>query len=450
MIIKPKQNILKQAEVINQENLFEALIFPMRREEFFEKIFTKKALVIKGFSSKRFKQIVEEQMFDLDLKQMCENTASENIHIWFPKQKQDQQKVKSQKNNKNALKDQDLTIKSIETEDPDLACVSYQRGGASLYFGSSLEFRNIYCKSLAFQMGMNFGAYFTDFSTMGEIETFWSRKGNLTDYHIDFQENFTLQIRGSKIWRFRRSGLEQPLLGYTPHYQNTGNIEEQSKVHLNYHSIDINKQYQNVRDEVYEVQLNEGDILYHPAGIWHQVECVSDESISINFSLRQLRQLECCYQPKFLMPPCLMIPRILKFDLDKSVEKNGKKYSVNLNKDSIVTLNPFYTINKVTDFPQIPKELSEAQYVINGLYGNEDFSSQVRVQIIAKSKQSQSICDLLIKLETKISPQREKTIAVRSQWTLGTLIKLSNLAFNSGLIDIQLKNLIFNGVLVLV
>jgi hypothetical protein len=41
-------------------------------------------------------------------------------------------------------------------------------------------------------MGMNFGAYFTDFSTMGEIEVFCSRKGNLTDWHIDFQENFTL------------------------------------------------------------------------------------------------------------------------------------------------------------------------------------------------------------------------------------------------------------------
>jgi ribosomal protein L16 Arg81 hydroxylase len=54
-------------------------------------------------------------------------------------------------------------------------------------------------------MGMNFGAYFTDFTTMGEIETFWSRKGNLTDFHTDFQENFTLQIRGSKTWRFKRS-----------------------------------------------------------------------------------------------------------------------------------------------------------------------------------------------------------------------------------------------------
>ena len=155
-------------------------------------------------------------MYDLDVEQMCENTASEKIHIWFP--------------NKNS-KIEDKQIKSFGTEETELAVTAYQRGGASLYFGSSLEFRNLYCKQLTYQMGMNFGAYFTDFTTMGEIETFWSRKGNLTDFHTDFQENFTLQIRGSKTWRFKRSQLQHPILGYTPHYANSGNIEEQSKVH---------------------------------------------------------------------------------------------------------------------------------------------------------------------------------------------------------------------------
>lgn len=40
-----------------------------------------------------------------------------------------------------------------------------------------------------------------------------------------------------------------------------------------------------------EVILNEGDILYHPAGIWHSVEAIED-SISINFSLRHLRKAD--------------------------------------------------------------------------------------------------------------------------------------------------------------
>lgn len=37
-----------------------------------------------------------------------------------------------------------------------------------------------------------------------------------------------------------------------------------------------------------EVTLHEGDILYHPAGIWHAVSC-DDDSISINFSMRSMR-----------------------------------------------------------------------------------------------------------------------------------------------------------------
>lgn len=150
---------------------------------------------------------------------MCENTASEKIHMWFP-------------NKQEEVKQDQKAIKSFGTEDPEMAVTAYERGGASLYFGSSLEFRNLYCKALTYQMGMNFGAYFSDYNTMGEIETFWSRKGNLTDFHIDFQENFTLQIKGSKTWRCKRSGLKFPLLGYTPHYADSGNLEEQSKVHL--------------------------------------------------------------------------------------------------------------------------------------------------------------------------------------------------------------------------
>ena len=69
-------------------------------------------------------------MYNLDVEQMCENTASEKIHIWFP--------------NKNPSDDK--KIKSYGTEETELTVTAYQRGGASLYFGSSLEFRNLYCK----------------------------------------------------------------------------------------------------------------------------------------------------------------------------------------------------------------------------------------------------------------------------------------------------------------
>merc|ERR1711937_134383 len=34
-----------------------------------------------------------------------------------------------------------------------------------------------------------------------------------------------------------------------------------------------------------EITLEAGSVLYHPAGIWHHVECLSDDSVSINVSL---------------------------------------------------------------------------------------------------------------------------------------------------------------------
>jgi hypothetical protein len=62
--------------------------------------------------------------------------------------------------------------------------------------------------------------------TTGEIETFVSRKGNYTDWHMDFQENFTIQVKGSKKWRLCvEDGMKAPLVGYTPHFKSTGNLE---------------------------------------------------------------------------------------------------------------------------------------------------------------------------------------------------------------------------------
>eukprot|EP00347_Sterkiella_histriomuscorum_P017201 403350287 len=490
-VIKLEQSINEAQPdlfTINNQNLFQALIYPLDKDQFFNQIFSKKALVIKGQSSKRFKEIVKTQMFNLDLRSMCENTASDKIHIWFPKKHvETKQNLKSKQSEKQV----DNTIKSIETEDPDLAVVSYLRGNASLYFGSSLEFRNLYCKSLSYQMGMNFGAYFPDYQTMGEIETFCSRKGNLTDYHIDFQENFTLQIKGSKIWRFRRSELEQPLLGYTPHYQNTGNIEEQAKVHLAYHSIDINQQYQKLRQEdIYEIRLEEGDILYHPAGIWHQVECDSDESISINFSLRQLRyadlitnatkmlllqntqtrlgirydntnDLHQTFQdslsllsqyltPSFILPECIHIPRILEFDMDKSIEENGKQGSLKeVEGKDVICLNPLFVLNKVSDFPQIPEDLEDAQYVVNGLFGNEDHSSQVRIILLAQKQDTLKVCDYITTLYTDTN-QRKLQINHKKTWTVEQFIHSvpGQVKFTHGIMQKCIRNLIFNGILV--
>lgn len=117
---------------------------------------------------------------------------------------------------------------------------------------------------------MNFTAYFPDFTSMSECEIFVSKKGGYTDYHIDFQENFSIQLRGSKKWKLCKSGITSPLAGFTPHYAHSGNLEHQMKL------LSMEFPFEYNRDEIESlhdsIQLDEGDILYHPAGIWHGVE----------------------------------------------------------------------------------------------------------------------------------------------------------------------------------
>ena len=86
---------------------------------------------------------------------------------------------------------------------------------------------------------MNFSAYYRDGASRSEIEVFVSRKGNYTGFHQDFQENFIIQLKGRKIWYVLKSENQDPLRGFTPHYEKTGNLESQLKLiyqkgHLKY------------------------------------------------------------------------------------------------------------------------------------------------------------------------------------------------------------------------
>ena len=121
---------------------------------------------------------MKERLFGLDVNELLENTASDKLHIWFPKAEQ---------------KGTQTLITNYATDDAELAATTYTNARASLYFGSSLDFRNSYCKALSHQMGFDFSGYFPGTSSdtslgdsQAEIEIFMSRKGNFTDFHMDF------------------------------------------------------------------------------------------------------------------------------------------------------------------------------------------------------------------------------------------------------------------------
>jgi hypothetical protein len=123
--------------------------------------------------------------------------------------------------------------------------------GASLYFRAPAELERNFVTAMSNAVGMNFAAmypngtlsvYLAVIMSMtgydhvrwsnigdprGEIETFISRKGHVTDWHFDFMENFTFQLRGSKTWKMKRSTIPHPLRGCTPHYKTADVFEQQ-------------------------------------------------------------------------------------------------------------------------------------------------------------------------------------------------------------------------------
>lgn len=195
--------------------------------------------------------------------------------------------------------------------------------GHSLYCRSSEALESLLVPTLLEELSYGPSNHFcpTDRYSRGEIETFFTRKGHMTGSHTDFQENFTIQLTGVKKWKFRRlSTAAAPLRGCTPHFSAAGTDdipEMQLKVHRIGDSSFQADQYKddqykddeivsiapkkakgknvsksskghnaerNEDKDVYEVVLHAGDVLYHPAGVWHQVECLED-SIAINISL---------------------------------------------------------------------------------------------------------------------------------------------------------------------
>ena len=379
-------------------------------------------------------------MYGLDVESLLiAQTIEQSFDIWHPPNK-----------NKNEKKGKKQTIVSESADDVSAGVKAYKKG-ASLYFSSGVEFRNGFCKALCAQLGYDFGGYFpgttTETSagdTSGEIEIFLSRKGNYTDFHIDFQQNFTLQLKGSKTWRLLvEPGMEDNVRGFTAHYDHSdcvGHLESQAKTHSAFNKVDIGKAYDKKRliKESTTVVLNEGDFLYHPAGIWHSVESTED-SVSINFSLRQLRVADLIgnalkmhmlrqpelrqgisiaggeeqfrstiqsglksaskylagLKPESLVPYSMHVPRILTVDLDAAPEEQRTKVQVG---QSLV-VSTLFILTDLLQLPQSgkkkPKEV--ARYAVNGLFGSEEFESICRVTLSTKKATTKTFFDKVIK-----------------------------------------------------
>jgi hypothetical protein len=66
---------------------------------------------------------------------------------------------------------------------------------------------------------------------------------------------------------------------------------------------------------------------------------------------------------------------------------------------TVVRINPFFSLLKVADLPQKPQDAEDAQYIVNGLFGNDDYSSFARILLYTKNKDTKALYDMIISLK---------------------------------------------------
>ena len=230
----------------------------------------KKPLVIKGHD---FTSMLEEDMEDGDVAALLEASPSETISVWTVAAPGPAQKI-------NTARVQDAR-----------SATALWEAGHSVYCRAPENVEKTLVESAVRALGLGFRVEEAGVKQVveGEVELFLSHKGHTTPFHFDFQENITLQLQGRKRWRLRK-GVRNPVRGCAPHYQQVEGIldpaaEEQLKVHrLRDPGFGFRGPKEEEEEEEMVVEVEAGDVFYHPAGMWHAVECL-EESISINISL---------------------------------------------------------------------------------------------------------------------------------------------------------------------
>lgn len=246
------------------DSLLQQLLGPLSKDIFMSQYFQSKAVHVSSSCTLHFQELIEELS---DSERILRETSSESIFVWLPSKSQSSQ------------------IKSIEISDPDAAYALLQAGHAT-YCRAPPHMEASLVRRLLQDTQLGCG-YQHSALARGEVEVFiGATPGQVTGWHTDFQENFTIQLTGSKQWELKSSKIKHPLRGVTPHYSSPEMVEPQLKAAR---LADSDFQFDhpnesNSQGEIETVVLKPGDVLYHPAGIWHRVK-VLEPGISINISL---------------------------------------------------------------------------------------------------------------------------------------------------------------------
>lgn len=250
-----------------------ALLAPMRVEHFLESHFRRRAVHIKGMG-----RDCKELLPSLDVEELAATTASEKVFVWV--------RAEECASSPEGCTDSSTgggRIRSVELEDARSVATLYGAGHA-VYCRAPSEVEQCLVEALLRDTGFGLPALrdVGCLSGRGEVEVFCARGGHCTSWHTDFQENFTVQIRGTKRWLLYPSTDTHPLRARSPHFtdDDLSVVEDQAKGR----ALCGDGPEPHV-GKARCVIMKPGDLLYFPAGMYHQVESLDDHNLSINVSL---------------------------------------------------------------------------------------------------------------------------------------------------------------------
>ena len=266
--IKVKRKIPVQRTNICLHSLMESFLFPISVSDFEKHIFHKRAFAVTGLGGERIVDLIKDQYCNGDPGDLIDNTASEDgVSVWL----------------RGAG-----AIQSFKTDNKDLAKALLTSKSASVYMRAPPQT----CQQLTMHayhgLGIPLGMY-PDGKSRGEVEVFLAsgEESRKTPTHTDFQENFTIQLQGHKIWQLHLGDVRNPIRAKAPHFANTPDsvrVEQMLASQMCGGSPYIDPPCETGEGWI-TVELGPGDILYHPPGIWHNVQTSPKRSGQEEFNL---------------------------------------------------------------------------------------------------------------------------------------------------------------------
>ncbi len=235
---------------------FEKLLAPIKPQDFLHQYWDKKPLYIKG-TREKFRDLFSRQAFDQAIGQWSRNRVRDmNVKAAFIDLEGSQQEIEAGQQHINDFLVAGMTICAVSINAVDSKLTAFLAGvKASLNLPAHIIF-NCYVSK--------------------------DEKGFST--HFDGHGVIILQIEGSKRWRFSSTpAVPFPNQNYilpvsgTPYLKGIGPIERPNE------------------KEFEDVLLEEGDVLYLPAGHWH-VTSAKEFSLALTFSMQFQKPFDLIFE----------------------------------------------------------------------------------------------------------------------------------------------------------